>query len=527
MNVAISASTNLLKTELAKLPDFLTLVAVGPNKAPYHANWQRNPLSKSQLEMEIDAGRCKAIGVLCGDASGGLVFVDCDGHSCDRLVEKLSGQDLAKALPKTVGITSGRPGRKQLVYRIPEAARRGLSTKKLKTSLEGEMLEFRWNGCQSVVIGHHPITDGYQYLPSQSFAECVIAEAPDWIVQQMKPSTSNWSEFFQAFELPVNEVVPLEICLSRENRELLKGADQGNRDNSGAKLARDLIGTANYLSAIAQQFTGEPQALLSEFCQNCSPPLSDKDCDRLFRSAEKSNPNPTLNPEQIEGCIKGWLWRQKKTPTHRPPRVQNSVRSVKSLSIGQLPKLIELFLTQSPSETELTSKVMDWASQTDKTEIAIWKLVNSIQNDCDRVENRKDIKQEVSRLSQIAGYQPNLRDYLNPAIAEPLNKLATWMGTTSMAMLTTLLPTAASLLPVGTELELNPGTGHVALPILYTGIVAESGSGKSPAQKTILKPLFRLQAEAEEDYAQKLSDWEADKLHAKEEGEPPPPKPKP
>ncbi len=168
---------------ISALPDNLALVAVGGNKAPYLPNWQKTPLSKGQLQSEIASGRCKAVGVLCGRPSGGLLFLDHDGESCDRLIENLAGTSLTKALPKTVGITSGRPGRYQLIYRVPQQHWGEVTTRKLKTETPEELLEFRWDGCQSVVIGHHPITGAYQYLPGQSFSECQIAEAPQWMIQ--------------------------------------------------------------------------------------------------------------------------------------------------------------------------------------------------------------------------------------------------------------------------------------------------------------------------------------------------------
>ena len=162
-------AANHLLEELACLPDELALVAIGSNKAPYLPRWQTTPLDKTRIRQELQGDRCKAVGVLCGVPSGGLLFLDHDGASCDRLMENLSGQPLADALPKTVGITSGRPGRYQLIYRIPEQYWEAIGTKRIGTGVEGEQLEFRWNGCQSVAIGHHPMTAGYRYLPGQSF----------------------------------------------------------------------------------------------------------------------------------------------------------------------------------------------------------------------------------------------------------------------------------------------------------------------------------------------------------------------
>jgi Protein of unknown function (DUF3987) len=531
-----------LLEQLAALPENLALVAVGAHKAPYLPNWQRSPLNKVQIESEIQAGRCKAVGVLCGTPSGGLVFLDHDGDSCDHLIETLSGLSLNEALPRTVGITSSRPGRYQLIYRLSQQDWRLVTTRKLKTGTTGddgkaEMLEFRWDGCQSVVLGHHPTTGVYRYLPGQSFAEYDIVIAPQWIVQQMQtePQTTapSWTDFERQFRLPIDQAFPLEICLSKNSRELLAGVTQGDRDNAGAKLTRDLLGTARYLESIGQPYEGNPRHHLDEFCARCTPPLSQKDSDRLWKSALKDNPGSSLSPDQIESCIKGWLWRQMRAESHSvslPVQLISpsaSTADPQSLTLDVLQLQIRQFVSGAPTDTQLTAQVMTWASRIGKPEGTVWSLVKSIQQELEHQQSRSETRTEIDRLTRLASYQPALNQYLDPLLAHPLEQIAYWMGTTSMAMLTTLLPTAGSLLPVGIELELNTGTEHMVYPILYTGIVAESGSGKSPSQKIILKPLFRLQAEAEATYQAALETWEDECRQSKETGHTTPPKPKP
>ncbi|MEO0947801.1 MAG: DUF3987 domain-containing protein [Cyanobacteria bacterium J06641_5] len=197
------------------------------------------------------------------------------------------------------------------------------------------------------------------------------------------------------------------------------------------------------------------------------------------------------------------------------------------MTLEELQERIRHTIALSPTETELTAQVLVWASLAKKTEVSIWQLVRAIQREWERQESRADVRNEIDYLSRLSNYQPQLSAYLDPTLSEPLDRMAEVMGTTGMAMLTTLLPTAGSLLPLGTELEVNPTSDYKVYPIIYTGIVAESGSGKSPAQKTILKPLFRLQAEAEEEYQQAIADWEVGFKAAKQADEPTPPKPKP
>lgn len=193
-----------LLSEIKLLPPDWSLVACNANKAPTYRDWVKNDLryldflratSTGLLEgtettngSPLHVDTIKAIGVLCGEPSGGLLFLDHDGASCDGLITRLSGSPLLEALPKTVAVTSGRSGRYQLVYRIPRLYWSGIETKKVRTGTDGddgkpEQLEFRWNGCQSVVIGYHPQTGGYRwkYHPSDT----PIADAPQWMIDQM------------------------------------------------------------------------------------------------------------------------------------------------------------------------------------------------------------------------------------------------------------------------------------------------------------------------------------------------------
>lgn len=179
-----------LKDQLASLPDDWGYVAVGQGKRPYQPGWQKNPLTKQQLAAEITAGRAVAIGVIAGPQSGGLLFVDHDGISAGEILDKL-GVPL-RDLPKSWAVTSGRNGRLQIIYRVPEQFWSDISTRKFKTGKfdeEGkpEQLELRWSGCQSVVAGAHPITGAYRWLKGRE-PDCLpLAEAPLALIEQMLP----------------------------------------------------------------------------------------------------------------------------------------------------------------------------------------------------------------------------------------------------------------------------------------------------------------------------------------------------
>ena len=174
--------------QLQALPDEWGLVAVGHDKRPYQKAWEKNPLTKQQVAKEIKAGRAKAVGVIAGPVSGGLLFVDHDGISASEVLKDI-GAPLGD-LPKSWAMTSGRDGRLQIIYKVPERYWEHIKTKKIKSGKQdsegnNEQLELRWTGCQSVVIGEHPMTGAYKWLDHRSPAEEQLREAPKALIEQM------------------------------------------------------------------------------------------------------------------------------------------------------------------------------------------------------------------------------------------------------------------------------------------------------------------------------------------------------
>lgn len=177
-----------LTEELARLPDGWGYVAVDGQKRPYQAKWQERPLDKAGLQAELDAGHAKAIGVCCGVPSGGLLFLDHDGRSASTILRDWGCP--MSSLPRSWTVTSGRDGRFQVIYRVPEHYWAGIATRKYKsgvTDSEGkpEQIELRWTGCQSVVAGAHPTTTGYHWVSKYSPEDLELAEAPLCLIERM------------------------------------------------------------------------------------------------------------------------------------------------------------------------------------------------------------------------------------------------------------------------------------------------------------------------------------------------------
>ena len=176
-----------IKDEILRLPKDWGFVAV-QNKRPYQNDWQKNPLTRSQLFKEITEGRSTGIGVLAGRLSGGLLFLDHDGQSASEILTEWGFS--VGSLPPSWMVTSGRVGRFQLIYKIPEKYWSKIKTRKFQTGVKDsdgsvEQIELRWDGAQSIVSGKHPTTDGYRWMDGRSPDDLEIAEAPLAIIQKM------------------------------------------------------------------------------------------------------------------------------------------------------------------------------------------------------------------------------------------------------------------------------------------------------------------------------------------------------
>jgi predicted P-loop ATPase len=178
--------------QLARLPDGWGFVAVDGEKRPYQKAWQDNPLTKESLTAELRSGHARAIGVCCGVPSGGLLFLDHDGKSASTILRDWGCP--MSSLPRSWTVTSGRDGRFQVIYQVPQEYWDGIVTRKYKTGItdaEGkpEQVELRWTGCQSVVAGDHPLTPGYRWVAKYSPDDLPIAEAPPELLERMLKPT--------------------------------------------------------------------------------------------------------------------------------------------------------------------------------------------------------------------------------------------------------------------------------------------------------------------------------------------------
>ena len=349
------------------IPSNWAIVPVDSKKAPcLGKGWQHNSLTAEAFVDYLQspaAGRCSAMGILSGVASGGLLFVDRDGASADKLIEGLSGVSLDEALPKTVAFSSGKLGRSQWAYTVPEKFWGEIARKSLSTGVTGpdgkiEGLDFRWGtdaaAFQSVVAGHHPETSGYRWVDGQSPTDVEVAEAPLWMIETMladeepagalpldfapppiaSPSTFQYPRSWSGMSnlsAPFPDAIPLEVCLPVADRSLLNaGVGDGLKNETALKIGLSLVGLEEYLTGIGQRFDGTAKQLFWHFCDRCGK-IDERRRNELwaFVGEKASGVTPSMKGQQIETCARAWIWKE---------IVKPSLKGVPEKTVHQLEK---------------------------------------------------------------------------------------------------------------------------------------------------------------------------------------------
>lgn len=162
-----------------------------PTKGPQIAGWQSRPLTADQIPQGNN------IGLLTGELSGGILAVDFDGPWTWTAWMEHVGVPFEQI--DTITWSSGRAGRAQMAFRVPGYLWPYMSNKKQISGPMGDdgqtqQLEFRWNGCQSVLPPsmHPDLNKQYQWLRSPS--DCLIMEAPAELLECIIKLTHQQSE---------------------------------------------------------------------------------------------------------------------------------------------------------------------------------------------------------------------------------------------------------------------------------------------------------------------------------------------
>ncbi|WP_225977646.1 DUF3987 domain-containing protein [Nostoc sp. CENA543] len=574
-NNASNDITPRLIAGLKLIPQDWALTPVLNNKRPYRADWQNEtPIQHEVLAKLIQNGDTasgkdgiykvypKGYGLRTGKWSGGILAIDADGNAPHDLLNKLGG------LPRTISFTSGKPGRCQYLVQVPEEYWSVIETRKINTGVKGDdgkdqLLELRWNGCQSVLPPSvHPETGSYKWVNSPQ--DCEITQCPIWVIEYfLNESAANTATTPFTNDVALIGDVPLYQCLTKDDRDLIdRGVGQGSRDDNGAKLARNLIGTSARLTHLGYRFEGDARQLFDDYCSRCSPPLSARDADRIWKSAEKSNPSATLTDDALLNCIKAWQRHQniniKPQPTtqamsYARPEViasdtmQNAIAEKTTPDeITNKPDNVILHPTANiPYDALKAEYIQLLESGTSKSGLSRYKtevnkkyyplrldrFLNDVETEYRTAEEDEIIKEDIQQLLDCANLELDIRKFLPTKLATALMLFGINQSLPQTSLMMSLISVISATHLIGTQVLIgNKHNEFYQNPAINHALVGDSGSGKSIIFRSLVKkPLNALRktekkrfAEQSQQYERSLAAWQQSD-QSTPPPEPPPP----
>ncbi|MDJ1168925.1 AAA family ATPase [Roseofilum sp. BLCC_M154] len=281
-------------------------------KKAYKTKWQSGTARKA-IAADLKNNRADGVALILGEKSG-IVAVDLDGSGAIGLWQQWE-QENGKT--KTIEWTSGREGRKCLIFVIPSMFWGQVRSQNYKGE-NGDEIEIRWgNRNQTLPPSIHPETkEPYYWINSPADTE--VATAPNWLIEKMlveeeKPQplpAPSRPPVFQDGVVPI----PIEVCLTKCDRDdLARGVAEGGRNQAAFRIGVNAIATERELQRLGYSTANTAEQIYWDFCRLCG--LDQKkeeirEARATWQSALKSCDGASLTEEALINCANAYIYRE-------------------------------------------------------------------------------------------------------------------------------------------------------------------------------------------------------------------------
>lgn len=172
--------------DLLALPSDFRLVRVNGNKRPTAGeDWFTVDDFSPDDAAALNGSGPPAWGLKTGPCTG-LLVLDLDAEGWRESFQRVTHHPITD-LPPTIAWSSGKQGRSGHVFAVDPEWWPALANRRSWKNASGETCwELRWDRCQSVIVGAHPETGCYRWLPGRSPQEIPDpASAPDWLLEAL------------------------------------------------------------------------------------------------------------------------------------------------------------------------------------------------------------------------------------------------------------------------------------------------------------------------------------------------------
>lgn len=265
-------------------------------KVPYPSDWQKNPLTLEQIPVGDNYG-------LLSGVHSGILAIDFDG----MWAFNWWNNNLGINLPNTIAWTSCRENRVQYAYSVPVELWPYIKTRKWSNGLDApnkEGIEFRWNGCQSVLPPSiHPDTGKqYQWVGENEIVDCPL-EILEFLIGQNTKTTKIATTTATRVVATVNspELGELDKVLTafKQHYPRLSYDEWRNATWACITHAGVLGGVAAMQVFYPEQKRGEYEVLANSYVSTSAPSIA----SLIFAIQQRDSTFSTLPPHKNEKLI--------------------------------------------------------------------------------------------------------------------------------------------------------------------------------------------------------------------------------
>ncbi len=345
---------------------------------------------------------------------------------------------------------------------------------------------------------------------------------PSSVINDQLSMNNEQKLFTDNCSLFIDESVPLYYFLTKDDRNLIDaGAANGTRNSSGAKLARNLIGTSSRLDYLGIQFSDNPYQLFLDYCHRCpnGDGWNEREWEDIWQKALKRHPTASLDDSALINCAASWLKKHgsrlfgsqpPSSTAHSSPKVVRHP-NFNPLSDEEISAKVDELINLELPPSLLTASLNKIAQAAHIPVTEVRKLYTERTSELELVESRESTAAELEQLRNATQLSLDLSSVVPPPLAEPIKKLAHWLNLRPECYLMALLAGISILHDTETELVLHRDWDFTVTPNLFAAIVSPSAQKKSPIIKAMVtKPLRRLQKKARKEYKQAMQQYEID-----------------
>ncbi|MGB3760188.1 MAG: DUF3987 domain-containing protein, partial [Rivularia sp. (in: cyanobacteria)] len=245
-----------------------------------------------------------------------------------------------------------------------------------------------------------------------------------------------------------------------------------------------------------------------------SSKYKEEECDRKWETFTADSGGYNLGSLIHVAKLKGWTYPDKNLfPSAKSKANQTNSKTSSNPQSSSNPndylQEVKNAVGENLTGAKLTSKIQEIAGKFKKTVYDVNALYNELSKESEAEASRDENRAEVNELINLRHERFDIGEFLPKSLSDSLKSTSDAIGADPEALLTFLLPTAASLVNVNSRIKVSSSWDDEPF-LFFTGLVSESGNRKTPQFNAIVKPLKDLQRCAKDTFNLNKAQYEAE-----------------